>query len=230
MAIRFTASNQRMILTANAGNRSRLSVCGWYKLMVDRNTFSTLWSFSNTADTNFLDLVTSENGTSVFIGDEGTASISVTGSLSVGVWTYIGIAVNGTSTTWRWRTISAPTFTSYTRNVGTSTHNCDRFTIADIFPGSSDYFNGSYAAIKVWLDTTLTTNQLEQEYEQFDPVNTDGLYAYYRFATNSGVDSSGNNRHLSGGSGTTADSDPPGIPERLAPKTVIRGWGPIPIF
>ena len=229
MAVRFNANNQRFTLNTSAGTVSQLSVCGWFRLAVDRNTDTAIWGLSNSADTNYLYLITTENGTTAILLSEAFTERTV-GSFAVGTWTYVGVSFNGNNFTAKWREIDDSGFTTVTQTLSGASVPVQRIVLGDWLGGGGFWFNGAMAGVKIWLGKTLSAAELEQEYLQFDPIVTDNLFAYYRFATNAGTDSSGNNRHLSGGSGTTTEADPPGIPNVLGPPTVVRGWGPVPIF
>lgn len=229
MAVRFEASNNEYYSRSNFGLGSNFTITCWMKLASTRSDYQSAWGYgSGQSNTWILQADSGSSSTGFyntnFEGEQGPYLVA-TRNLTLNTWYWFGLSVSGGSWVARSRGLSG----SFQSNTGSGADTISGTTT--LYLGRSvygEYLNGSICAVKIW-NTALSASELEAEYAQFAPVRTSNLYAYYRLASPSTADNSGNGRTLSGGSGVELDSDPPGIPEG-ASSMVIHGWGPVPAF
>ncbi|SDL73524.1 Concanavalin A-like lectin/glucanases superfamily protein [Nonomuraea maritima] len=183
----------------------------WVKLSADRNNYSSAWCIDSSIG-NYNLLQTDNDGTTMGFFQSSVTPLA-TRAMTVGVWYFIAISVNGSSGTMVSRAANETAYSiaTWSNGAGNTTHT--NFRIGDSVYGG-EWLNGSIAGLK-WWSAALTQTQLEAEASQFLPVRTTNLRAYYRFSGPSTTDNSGNGLTLSGGSGASTDTDP--VPFQSAP-------------
>ncbi|MEU8040885.1 LamG-like jellyroll fold domain-containing protein [Streptosporangium sp. NPDC049078] len=202
MSVRFDASGEAYSRATGWGVQSAFTVCCWVKAAI-APSLRTVWHVHNGDGTNYARLSGTFDGFSLNVVADDASGPLGSMSVSTNTWYFVGIAVSGSSG----RRVSKPeggSFTTSTWGSGTGSVN-----IATLRVGASDttWWNGSLAGFKIWT-AALSQAEMEAEAAQFAPVRTSNLRAYYRFATPSTTDDSGNSQTLTGGTGAATDTDP----------------------
>ncbi|MFB4265324.1 hypothetical protein [Nonomuraea sp. GTA35] len=205
MAVRFDADAEEYTRTVSLGSITAHSVACWLKISVDRNTISTAWTLDNTFASFYSMVSTNSDGTT--IQHDNGSNVHAIGSLTVGTWCYVGLAVNGANATAVMQRVgdAAPTVVTWSNNQ--TSVNATRLMIGESLFGTQ-WLNGCVAAFKFWT-ATLTQAELENEIWTYVPRRTTSLLAWYPFLTPGTVDYSGNAQTLTGGTGTTTEDGPP---------------------
>src|ERR1044072_8383427 len=146
MAVRFDAAESYNV-TLSLGSQSNYTFSCWAKITVDRNAFTTIWSFDANMDGSMLGLQTLADGTTMAVYDDGVGNYVANGpNMTVGVWYYFAVVVAGTSGTLYWRTattqtLSTATWTSAARTITRVLIGDDRYT---------EWINGCVASFSFW--------------------------------------------------------------------------------
>lgn len=223
MAVRFSAAGQHYTTNLGLGAVPNWSVTAWVKVTTDRNAFSTFWGFDGGDGGTARVLQTDDDGTTAIVYPAASSDVSLT----AGTWYFIGASGTGTSGTIRVRAQGAGSFSGNTWAGQPGNQQAATLRFGEsVFGG--EWLNGCLAAVKVWMGTTLTTPELEAEYQYRTPLKTTGITCYYTFDTASTVDNSGNGRTLTGGTGATTEAGPTLID--VPSGSVINGWGRVPIL
>lgn len=230
MAVRFSGANQFYTAALGLGAVTQIAVTCWVKLAADRNNFSTVWNIDNNSmSSSIRGLQTASDGTTMEIYyHNGPLTISggTKPSLTVGTWYYFAVNIDGNNANWMWRQSGATGFSAANFRGASGAFTANRLRIGDS-AWTGEWLNGSVAALKIWLGN-LSATEMEAEAPYFSPVRTSGLVAFYPFDTGpSTTDASGNGYTLTGGSGTTADTNPPDLSWPAATPQ-FAGWG-VPI-
>src|SRR5690606_23173102 len=205
MAVRFDAENDTYIRPVGWGEQPAFSVSCWVYLSTDRDDYSTVWSLDNGTGNNIV-IQTDGDGTTLGIVSNGSWS-SVSLSMSVGQWYWVGVVKNGsTATVYR---------STGTGTVSSTNHSVTGFLTADTLrigqsPWGGEWLNGRMAAVKVWTDA-LSANEIQAERDYTSPLQTSNLRAWYPFEVAETTDHSGNGETLSGGASPSTEPGP-GIP------------------
>ncbi|MEV8638084.1 LamG-like jellyroll fold domain-containing protein [Streptosporangium sp. NPDC051023] len=228
MAVRFSGSGQSYTRTISLGAQSQWSVSCWFKITTDRNTYSSVWSLDQDsgARLGFTMLRTDSDGTtlSFLANDNDVTSITKgTRALTVGVWYYIGVAVNGANGVMVTRALTDTSSTVTTWSDGPASVMHDTWRIGDDFFGG-EWPNGCVAAVK-WWGAALSQGELENEAWTYQPRRAANLRGWHPFDRASTVDYSGAGATLSGGTGATTEDGPgiawsPAGPVMVAPTGV----------
>lgn len=209
MAVRFDAAGDYLTRSTGLPAVTAVTVMGWFKISVDRNTYSTFFQYGNTASDRDYQAVTSSDGTTFHWWD-GVSSGDGTTNLTVGQWYHIAETVSGTP--------GSATFLLYVNSVLDATGgvgNTDNDAAGPILdvgndPFFSDYFNGCAACIKVY-GAVLTASEIAQEMRQYRPIRTANLSLWAPLLTHTDVaDYSGNGNGFTA-NGTLATEDGPPI-------------------
>ncbi|MEV0236885.1 LamG-like jellyroll fold domain-containing protein [Nonomuraea sp. NPDC050786] len=224
MAVRFDADSEDYTRAVNLGAQSQWSMSCWVKISGDRDTYSTAWCLDGGSTTDYAFLQTINDGTTLTFSQASSGSNTgflATRALTVGVWYYIAVSVNGASGTMVSKALGDALFTYSTWTAGKASTTHTNLRIGEsVF--EAEWLNGAVCAVK-WWGAALSQAELQAEAGQFAPVRTTNLRAYYRFSGPSTVDNSGNSNTLSGGTGTTAEPDPVIAPPVLRANTFDGG-------
>jgi len=155
MGVRFNSTSDSLSRTANLPNIANFTAMGWFKIITDRNAYSTFISFGNTS-APYYQIETNTDGVTLTTWN---GSSTYTGSiLTIGEWYHIAIVVNGTST---------DNFKAYLNGSLDITNDGNASIIASKMAignsPDSEYLNGIVECIKVWNNTALTENEIKQE-------------------------------------------------------------------
>lgn len=222
-AVRFDASGEHFTRALNLGSQANFTLCGWMKIVVDRNTYGAFGELQATSGGMHINLAA--DGTSLTIWDDaGAGDMTTDIPLVVGNWYFVAMSVAGTSGLLYARTTDG--------TVTTRTWTSAARTLTTLWLGSNEYgewLNGSIAAAKLYT-AGLTQAELAAEAGQYNPVRTANLQgAWIHPDYVATADYSGNARTLSGGTGSATDTGP-GIPvssgttltpARVAPLSVV---------
>lgn len=216
MAIRKDASGDTISRTTNLPTITSFTIMGWFKLSVDRNTYSALLSFGTNSSSPYYSILTDGSGTDLYVYN--SSGLTTTGtSLTVGTWVHAALTVAGTG---------AGQVAFIRNGVATSTHAGSATPTAGIIvigstPSDNDWLNGCVAAVKIY-SAVLTAAEIAKEMQQYLPVRTANLNGFYPMLSTSDdeVDFSGNGNNWTIG-GTLATEDGPPIPWKTGRKRVI---------
>jgi len=212
MAARFDASTDPYTATTGLPAGTAWTATCWAYITTDRNAFSGALGITNSGVTDGIAIETAVDGTTWGAFD-ATTSVGAFAA-SVGAWSQLAVAVNGTSVTFYGAAAgSALTATSGTLTGGGVTPG--RIDIGDDCFGG--WLNGRVAAVKLWA-ATLTQAEIEHELGQYAPRRTANLTRWHPFLVAETVDYSGAGNSLTAGGTATAAEDGPPIPwAALAP-------------
>lgn len=203
MAVRFDADGEDYVSTSAPPGNVSTTLC-WFKISVDRNTFSTIWASDANNTSAYMILQTGSDGTTLLFSQSG---VDITGpALTVGTWYRVAVVRS-----------SATAVTVYVGAAGAalSSHSSSSFT--SFTPShfrigessfTAEWLNGCVASLKQY-DVALTQAECENELLQYTPVRTTNLVRWHPFVNPETVDYSGNARTLTGGTGTAREDGPP---------------------
>lgn len=216
MAVRFSASGQNYTRTLTLSTQTALTVCGWFKISVDRNTYSSIFFIDNGTSDNW-GMQTGADGTTMASVFDASTQQGI-GSMTVGTWYFICLSTSGTTGNIFYRTAAQSTLTTVAVTSVTANVNAATLRIGES-PWGSEWLNGCAAAIKGW-NAALTAAEAHQESMQYVPHRFTNQLLFHPFVKAETTDYSGNARTLSGGSGTATEDGPP-IPWRAASPRLI---------
>lgn len=225
MAVRFSGANQFYEGTIGLGTVTQIAVTCWMKIVVDRNTYSTVWNIDNSSQSSSIrGFQTNTTGTTMELYyHNGPLSGGTTASLSVDTWYFFAININGNNANWRWRADGSGTVNAASFSGASGTYTANRLRLGDS-AWTGEWLNGSLAAVKIWTGN-LSDAEMDAESPYYSPVKTTGLVAYYPFDTGpSTTDASGNGYTLTGGTGTASDTNPSDLSWPVT-STLFTGWG-----
>ena len=207
MAVRFTAESQAFTGALNIGAQTIYSMCGWVKLSVDRNAFSAPFGVDNNVATNCTYFQTNSDGTSQrCLFDNSTATNM--GAHTVNTWTFIAMSVNGNNVTAYQRILGAPSFTTYTSTPANTSVTMTTLRVGRFF-ATGEWWNGAVAGIRLWTGVALTATEWAAEFGSLSAVRRTNLAGEWLLTNNTTTaDTSGNNRNLTGGTGSTTEASP----------------------
>lgn len=205
MAVRQSASGQHFTRAVNLTSQTAFAVACWLKISEDRDAVSTVWSLDdNDGFETAVGLKTSANGTTIGVEDF-SAGVVASRALTVGVWYYVGVAVNGSNGV---MVSKGATDSSFTVATWATSVNTDHTTLRIGDDGFAQWFNGAVSGFK-WWQGALSQAELESEAGSLAPRRTANLRAWYPWTRVETVDYSGNGQTLSGGTGATTEDGPP---------------------
>lgn len=205
MAVRTDADGEDYTRALALGTQANLTVCGWFRLVVDRNTWSTIFSVDNGTGDNWL-LQTNSDGVTLNSVFDATSQEGI-GAMTVGTWYFIAMATAGTSGNIYYRTAAQSTLTTVAVTGATASVNAATLRIGES-PWGTEWWNGEFSNVCMWT-ATLTAAEVLQESTRFVPYRYANLVAWYPLIRPETVDYSGNGRTLSGGAGATYADGPP---------------------
>lgn len=196
-AVTFGAASQELTRTLSLGAKTVFTIAGWFRIDFDPDTFHGPWQMGNSGRTDYVSFATTSDGVTIQTWNE-TSNLGGT-LLTVGVWYFAMVVVNGGTSTFYWAPDGDPTLDS-TALTSVGSTPFDLFEIGH-GEGTGDWFRGSVCAPKAW-DAALTQTEGETEMTQKLAVRTTSLIFSYGLEGTADVnDQSGNSYNLSGGSG-----------------------------
>lgn len=213
MAVRLSATGQDFTRALSLGSLTALTASFWWKVSVDRNTYSTSFFVENGQADN-IGVQTGVDGTTANVILDGNSTASV--AMTVGAYYFGCLAVSGTTGTFYYKAAGG-TSLSTTAITGVTATNGATLRLGES-PWGSEWLNGCIAAFKLW-NAQLTQAEIELEAAQYVPNRFTNLVSWHPLVKTETTDYSGNARTLSGGTGTTTEDGPP-IPWKLASPRV----------
>jgi hypothetical protein len=227
MAARFSADSHTYSRSVSLGAQAAFSWSCWLQLAADRNTYSCVLSVDSGTASDAYVLMTGSDGTTLGVWDESAQRASR--ALTVGVWYWVGVAINGANGLMVSRAPTDATPTASTWSTGSASTNQATFRIGRS-PNSNEFLNGRVCAVK-WWGTNLTQAELENEALTYLPQRTANLRAWYPLLAPDTADYSGNSTTLSGGTGATVEDGPPLSWGRRGRRRAVPGppdgWGAV---
>lgn len=215
MAVRFDADGEAFIRSGGlglTGDTLPLTVCGWFKRVADRNTFTNPLNIDDAAGGDG-EQITSEAGGDIAQLADNNGSGIVNGPTYVNdTWFFMAgtveAAENGRIFRWKADGAGALSTGTPTTPIAGRHDSLTRISIGD-GPFSNEWFDGSICCVRLW-NVVLSESELLDEANSATPVRTSGLVAAWRLETTSDTtDVSGNSRDLTGGTGATTDAAEP---------------------
>ena len=216
MAFRTDAASEWYTTTANPITTTGTILC-WFKMSVNRATYSTVW-VSDNSGANSLMLVSNSAGLVYNIWNGGVERCSL-GTLVVGTWYRMAVTFTGTTLTRYFAAEGAGSF-----NVATGTYTPvtaqTGLWIGGYSRNSLEWFNGAVANFKHY-DAVLSEAECWTELSQYAPTRRTNLIKWYPFLRPETTDYSGTGATLTT-SGTPTWEAGPNIPVGTAVLTAPR--------
>lgn len=232
-----SVSDDMQVSTPSAA--TNVTMIGWFRMVNDRNNFSDIFSLESAAATEFNEVITDADGTTLAVYDH-TGRLATVGVLTVGVWYKVAFVVTsgayvvylGTEGTNGVTSAASGAIT----NVGTNVYTGIAGTQA------MEWFNGRVAQVRVW-NAALSEAEIETEFSNATPVRASNLLtaSLPRNVTSSTVTtlysgSSGLIDGFGGGAATWAVENGPTLDNNgnadIAPQTwgmnLLAQWGASP--
>jgi len=170
-AVRFDTLADTVRLSTLPGASQPLTIAGWFRPVVDRNNYTSIFALENATATQYNELITEADGTTLALYDHAVGSRGTVGTLTVGTW--YRLAVVFTSGAWAAYigTEGSATLTKVTgvmTNVGTPGFVWIGNTSAN------ERANGRFARARVWT-AALSDAELEAEFHSESAVRTSNL-------------------------------------------------------
>jgi hypothetical protein len=215
LAARFQLVTDALFNTAGLPAAAPFTVCCWAKIVVDRNTWSTIWTLDNTSALSFA-AETATDGTMLNLW-HGSTERNIQ-QLVVGTWYKLAYVVSGTTATvyiaaegGNLAAVAAGAYAAFsplTFDIGNMRRN-------------GEFLNGAVAAVKLW-DAALNTTELAAEFTQYEAVRTTNLNRSYTFFNGPTLTDRGPNaRTLTAGSTAATDTAGPNVPRTWAAPVVV---------
>jgi hypothetical protein len=221
-SVRINAVGEHYTRSLSPTIGTAFTICGWARLAVDRNSFQTIWCMDSGSFAGAVALQTASDGTTLRVVSGGGTSHVVT-TLTPGVWYCFASTRSATggavgSVNLRYGTDPAA-LTTWAMPSGFGEWSTQA-TFEILRLGESiwapEWINGNLAFVKVYT-RALSAGEITTELNQYNPSSTDSLYAAYSFWDGpTTADISGNGRTLTGGTGTSAEAGPVGIPQAVS--------------
>lgn len=205
MAVRFNSSDDHLTRTTNLPPIGSFTMMGWFKIVVDRNNFSTMLALGANSSSTYYAVLTNSDGTTLSLY-RGTGAVATGTNLNVGQWYHIAIRCEGTGTN------QLKAFLNGTQDIqmnGNSSVTSARLRIMN--DNDSDWFNGTGANIKIY-GAVLTASEIKAEMYSYKPVRYNNLNAWYPLFSSDykTIDFSGKKNNLTA-AGTTANEAGPSL-------------------
>jgi hypothetical protein len=203
VAVRISASGQDFSRALALGSLTALTAAFWWKVSVDRNTYSSAFFVDNGQADNW-GVQTGVDGTTANIIQDGTSTASV--AMTVGTWYFGCLALSGSTGTFYYKAAGSAAL-STTAITGVTATNAATLRLGES-PWGAEWLNGCLAAFKLW-NAQLTADEVLQESTQYVPNRFSSLVSWHPLVKTELIDYSGNARTLSGGTGTATEDGPP---------------------
>jgi hypothetical protein len=180
-----------------------------------------MWTLANgVSDTSTNALMQTDsdgNGIEYFDGTKGPTTI--TGSLTIGTWYFLGLSVNGSSAFAKYSADGSGSFTTVNiSGLGSTTrHNFIMFGDSTF---DNENFNGRIEAAK-WWSTNLSEAEVEAEKPYRSPVRTSNVRAYWYFTASKTLDNSGNGLTLTESNTVDLEGSPTNLTDAPAQGTQL---------
>lgn len=222
MSARISATGQDFTRALALGSLTAMTAAFWWKVSVDRNTYSSAF-FVDNGQTDNWGVQTGVDGTTAQVILDGTSTASV--AMTVGTWYFGCLALSGTTGTFYYKA-AGPGALSTTAVTGVTATNAATLRLGES-PWGAEWLNGCLAAFKLW-SVQLTADEIQQESQQYVPNRFSSLVSWHPLVKTELIDYSGNARTLSGGTGTATEDGPPipwrgSAPRLLLPTVVASG-------
>lgn len=215
MAVRLSATGQDFSRSLALGSLTALTASFWWKVSVDRNTYSTAFFVDNGQADNW-GVQTGVDGTTANVILDGNSTPSV--AMTVGTWYFGCLALSGTTGTFYYKAAGSAAL-STTGITGVTSTNGATLRLGES-PWGSEWLNGCLAAFKLW-SAQLTADEIQAESMQYVPNRLANLVSWHPFVKTELTDYSGNTRTLSGGTGTATEDGPPVAWRANVPKLIL---------
>lgn len=214
MADRFDASGDKLTANTNLLSSSRgATMCGLFRIAVDRNDWSTVMSLSsgNPASGNkYIYIQTDTTGTDFHLYVEAAGDSSLF-TATVGTWYFMAITSSATGTVKAYyAAVGATSLNVVTSGTTVSSWTPDLMAFGDS-AWTGEWLNGNCAGLKAW-SAELTQAELEAEMFFLLAQRAANLNRSVPCFAGSGErarDYSGNGYHLTEGGTLTDENDPP---------------------
>jgi hypothetical protein len=182
---------------------SSWSVCGWVKIAVDRNTYSGVFTVESSPSTEWNEIITDVDGTTLVFFDHVTGLVLTFGVMTVGSWYFFGATVSGTALSAYFAAEGAASLTKTTGTITTCTTIGQQNILSSGFP-SAEFLSGNMALVRTWNGVNSDA-EMNLELHSAVPVKTTGLVGDWRLASAATItaDSSGNGNTLLVNAGRT---------------------------
>jgi hypothetical protein len=202
MAGQFDAATDRVSRATAPNPALGLTWCGWVRIDVDLNDFSTFMRLhASTGGATTLVVGTGGDGTTPRVFSPSNTTGAVGTSMTVGTWYFVAYTYNptGTAVTLYLGALGGGALATFSASVPPGTTPTG-LTIAGRSSGdSSETTRGTFDNVRIWSGVLLNAAALEAERSSNTPVATSGLWANWPLTADL-LDASGNGNHLSAGS------------------------------
>lgn len=211
-AVSFDDQQDRLVVpnTAWPASTTSWTFASWVRLAVDRDEYSAFFTIEQPAghSTEYNELVTLGDGTTLTLWDHSTGAAITLGQLTVGTWYFAAVSVGPNGAASAWFAPQGGTLSKRTGTVAIVDHVEMSYLGASNF-AFTEYVNGSMAMARLW-NGVLTDAEVQAEFTSVTPVRTAGLIADWRLssAASVGADSSGQGRDLILNGGATHGTTP----------------------
>jgi len=212
MAVRFDADAESYENASMGMATGPVTLLCWAKAMADRVDYATPFCLDNPSNGTTLLIQTDNVAGNQYYGyfqnsvGNGNSTASAT-TVDVGEWWALCLIWNGSPGRVYWKPTGGTTATLTANRAGTF-NGLSRLMLGES-SFAAEWFNGSIANFKAY-SAALTQTEVETEWNSWSAVRTSNLVAHYKFQNGpQTTDDSGNGKTLTGGSGTTYDSDHP---------------------
>jgi hypothetical protein len=169
-ALRMDAVADSLKLGTNPTSSTSYTALGWAKIRVDRNNYSGIFVVENSGASQFQELMTDVDGTSLKVFDHVGLNLTV-GTMVVDTYHKVAISVSGTTVSAYFGTMGTPGLTKVTGTIGAVT------TIATFGIGSSsvsEWLNGLVEGVRVY-NAVLSDSEIALEFTSKTAVRTSNL-------------------------------------------------------
>ncbi len=170
-AVRFDTLADTVRLSTLPGASQPLTFAGWFRPVVDLNNYSSIFALENAAATQYNELITEVDGTTLALYDHVAGSRATVGVMTVGTWYRIAVV------------FTSGAFAAYIGTEGSATLTKVTGTLSNVgTPGfvwigntsANERSNGRFARARVWT-AALSDAELEAEFHSESAVRTSNL-------------------------------------------------------
>lgn len=186
------------------------TACANFKIAVDRNAISGVFSIRDTGGGNDFSIETAADGTTLTMGFPDK-SVTISPSLTVGRWNWVCATQSGSN------------FAAYVAETGvagvtvtttTDTTTFSTYGLWSLFREAGDatsFLNGSIQDAKIWSTALTQPQALDEMFHQRPQFADSTLNGFYAFldAANPTIDLSGAGHNLTAVSTIVAETGPP---------------------